>query len=304
MEKKIVIGIPCYNEAPSIEKVVEDFRRELPTADILVVDNNSKDQTAQLAKKAGAIVICEKRQGKGFAVQRIFQEFSGDALVLVDGDDTYIASDVHKLLALFEKGEAEMVVGNRIHEKNKKTFSLSHWYGNKFLTTCLNFSFGTRLSDMESGFRVIDGKFVLISSLLAGGFNTEPEITIQALEKGMRIKEVQISLQTRKAGSSSKLNAVKDGIMALYTVVSLFRDYKPMNFFALFSGVLFVLGMSLGWYGVRGYFSSGLVDHLPALVVANFLVLASFISFIAGLILSSIKRRHNELVVILNRKKK
>lgn len=298
---KIVVGIPCYNEELSIKKVVFDFKKELPDAKILVVDNNSSDNTAKIAKEAGADVICEKKQGKGFAVQKIFNEFSGDILILVDGDDTYRAEDVHLLIAEYQKGTAEMIVGNRILNKNRSVFSNSHWHGNKFLTSSLNFFFRTKLNDMESGLRLIDGDFVRSSALLAGGFGIEPEITIQALERGIRIKEVSISLQPRKKGSVSKLHAVHDGTIVLYTIISLFRDYKPLQFFVIFSGICFAFAIGLGWYSVRDYIQTGIVYHIPALIVAGFMTIASFISFIAGLILSSIKRRHDELLIITQR---
>jgi hypothetical protein len=196
-----------------------------------------------------------------------------------------------------------MVVGDRIHGKNIGAFSKSHWLGNKFLTKSLNFFFGTKLCDMESGFRAIDKKFIKTSALLAGGFGIEPELTIQALEKGLRIKEVPISLKNRSTGSQSKLNAFRDGTIVLYTVISLFRDYKPLQFFSLLAGFCLVFGAGLGWYGIRDYLNTGIVYHIPALIVSGFFFMAGFISFIAGLILSSIKRRHDELLVILQRKK-
>jgi glycosyltransferase involved in cell wall biosynthesis len=302
-EKKIIIAIPCYNEEMTISKVVADFKRELPSAEFLVVDNNSRDKTAERAKAAGAVVVSEKKQGKGFAVQRIFDEFGGDILVLVDGDDTYAAEDVHKLIAPVINDEAEMVVGNRIHDSNSKSFKTSHWFGNKFLTTSLNFLFRTKLEDMESGFRAIDRKFVESSALLAGGFGIEPELTIQALERGYHIKEVPVSLYSRKKGSNSKLNAVRDGTIVLYTIVSLFRDYKPLQFFSSATCITLIFGIWLGWYSVHSYFATGIVSRIPSLIVAVFLIMASLLSFIAGLILSSIKRRHDELLVIIRRKK-
>lgn len=302
-DKKIIVAIPCYNEALSIGKVIADFKKELPEAEILVVDNNSKDRTAEAAKDLGVQVVSEKKQGKGFAVQRIFDEFRGDILVLVDGDDTYLAGDVHNLLKSVIDEEADMAVGNRIHSKNNAIFSNSHWFGNKFLTLALNLIFGTRLRDMESGFRVMNKKFIESSALLAGGFGIEPEITIQALEKGMQIKEISINLKSRGKDSHSKLNAVRDGTVVLYTIISLFRDYKPLKFFSLLSGICLLLGFGLGWYSIRDYLETGIVYHIPALVVAGFFMIASFMSFIAGLILSSIKRRHDELVVIMRRNK-
>jgi glycosyltransferase involved in cell wall biosynthesis len=301
MREKIVVGIPCYNEEQTILKVIKDFQKELPKATILVVDNNSTDNTAKVAKDAGAQVCFEKKQGKGFAVQKIFNLFDGDVLVLIDGDDTYSAKDVHKLLEPVIEGCADMVVGDRIHLDNTKAFSNSHWWGNKFLTSSLNLCVGTSFKDMESGFRVMNKDFVQSTAILAGGFGIEPEIMIQAIERGCIIKEVPISLTPRSDGSDSKLNTIKDGTIVLYTVLSLFRDYKPLHFFSILAIVLLILSIILGIYSLEGYFDTGIVSHIPSLVVSGFLILASFISFISGLILSSIKRRHDELVVLLNR---
>ena len=149
----------------------------------------------------------------------------------------------------------------------------------------------------------MDKKFIESSALLASGFGIEPEITIQALEKGMRIKEIPIAVKIRKNGSHSKLNAVRDGTIVLYTIISLFRDYKPLQFFTLITSIFFLITIGLGWYSIRDYVATGIVYHIPALFVSGFFAVAGFISFIAGLILSSIKRRHDELLVILRRKR-
>ena len=303
MNEKIVIGIPCYNEEKTIKKVIKDFQKKMPKSDIIVVDNNSSDGTFEIAKKAGARVFFEKKQGKGFAVQKIFNEFNGDILVLIDGDDTYSVDDAHKLIKPIIEGVADMVVGDRIHIDNTKVFSSSHWWGNKFLTTALNICFATKFKDMESGLRAMNKNFVQSTAILAGGFGIEPEIMIQAIEKGCVIKEVPISLVPRSDGSDSKLNTVKDGTIVLYTVLSLFRDYKPLHFFLILAVILVLLSFILGWYSLEGYFETGIVSHIPSLVVAGFLISASFTSFIAGIILSSIKRRHDELVVLMNRMK-
>lgn len=301
--KKIIVGIPCYNEELTIEKVINDFKQELPEAEILVIDNNSTDKTFEKAERAGAKVILEKKQGKGFAVQRIFEEFSGDILIMIDGDDTYPVKWVKNLLQPVFEEEVEMTVGSRIHKANFNKFSLSHWLGNKFVTNSLNFLFGTKLNDMESGFRVINGNFIKSSALLAGGFGIEPEITIQALEKGASIREIPIDVELRKKGSNSKLNTIKDGTIVLYTILSLFRDYKPLQFFSSIALIFFVIATSLGWYSIRDYVATGMIYHVPSLLVTGFSAIAGFVSFIAGLILSSIKRRHDELLVILRRNK-
>lgn len=301
--KTITVGIPCYNEELTIKKVIDDFKKELPQAEILVVDNNSSDETALIAQKAGAKVVVEKRQGKGFAVQKIFNECKSDVLILTDGDDTYPANEVKNIIEPILNEEAEMVVGNRLNKKNPNSFSMSHWLGNIFLTGCFNFIFCQKLKDMESGFRAIDKKFVDSSALLAGGFGIEPELTIQAIEKGMRIREIPISLGVRPRGSESKLNTIKDGTIVLYTVVSLFRDYKPLQFFFWIALFFMIAGILLGWRSLDGYFETGILDRIPTLIIACFCAMFGFISGIAGLILSSIKRHHEELLIILNRRK-
>jgi glycosyltransferase involved in cell wall biosynthesis len=300
-DKSILIAIPCLNEEMTIKKVIDDFARELPYAKILVIDNNSSDQTADFAAQAGAEVIVEKKQGKGFAIQKIFDECKADILLLVDGDDTYLASEAKKIIDPILKGEAEMVVGDRIHKENVKKFSNSHWLGNKFLTKTLNFIFRTKLNDMESGYRAIDRKFVESSALLAGGFGIEPELTIQAIEKGFRIKEVPISVKPLEKGSHSKLNTFRDGTIIIYTIISLFRDYKPLHFFTFLSVVSFLLALGLGWYSIKDYIQTGVVSRIPSLLVAGIFAISGLINFIAGLILSSIKRRHDELLIILRR---
>ncbi len=301
MNKTILVVIPCYNEEKTIENVVCDFRTELPDARIMVVDNNSTDKTAIVARQAGAEVVCEKRQGKGFAVQRSLEAFREDMFVMVDGDDTYQASDVHQLIALIRDERADMAVGNRMHRANRDAFSTSHWYGNYFLTGMLNLFFRAGVRDMQSGLRVMNKRFINSTALLAGGFAIEPELTIQAVEKDMVITELPISLRMRPQGSHSKISAVRDGTIALYTLTSLFRDYKPLQFFSTVALLCFAVGGALGWYGVKEYFNTGLVERFPSLIVSGFLIIAGLVSVIAGLILSSIKRRHDELVVLLNR---
>lgn len=299
--RKIIVGIPCYNEELSIKKVVEDFKRELPEAQIFVIDNNSKDKTAEIARNAGAEIFSEKKQGKGFAVQKLFEVFNGDILVLVDGDDTYPAESVKKLLEPVISEEAEMVVGNRIHKKNIKKFSQSHWLGNKFFVRTLNVLFGRdiKIKDVFSGYRVFSKNFVSSVILLSKGFEIESELSIQAIENRLKIKEIDIPYRLRTDGSNSKIKTIRDGATILYVIISLFRDYKPLVFFFCMSFAFFISSFLLGWYSIQDYFKTGMVYHFPSLFVSGFFAIASFVSFIAGLILSSIKRRYDEIISIL-----
>jgi glycosyltransferase involved in cell wall biosynthesis len=301
--KKIIVGIPCYNEESSIKKVIEDFKRELPEARIFVVDNNSTDRTAEIARNAGAEVFSEKKQGKGFAVQKLFKVFNGDILVLVDGDDTYPAESVKKLLEPVVSEEVEMVVGNRIHNKNMKNFSRSHWFGNKFFIKFLNVLFGKdiKIKDVFSGYRVFSRDFISAVILLSKGFEIESELSIQAIENKLKIKEIDVFYRLRKAGSNSKIKTFRDGVTILYVIISLFRDYKPLVFFSSMSFIFLTFSFLLGWYGIKDYFATGMVYHFPSLFVSGFFAIASFVSFIAGLILSSIKRRYDEIISILKK---
>ncbi|MDZ7611167.1 MAG: glycosyltransferase [Candidatus Moranbacteria bacterium] len=299
--KGILIGIPCYNEESTIKKVVEDFKRELPEAKILVVDNNSSDNTAKKAREAGAEVEREKRQGKGFAVQKIFEKFTQGYLVIVDGDDTYSPEEAHKLIDSLIQDKADMLAGNRLNKKNKKSFSTPHWWGNKMFAFFINLLFKTNLNDILSGYRVFNQNFKRNAILLSGGFEIESELTIQSIERNLKIKELPVSLKKRGGLSTSKIRTFKDGFIILYTISSLFRDYKPLEFFSVISFFSLAVGMFISWRGISEYLETGLVTHLPSLVVGGFLVLFSFISFIAGLILSSLKRRHEEIISLIKK---
>lgn len=300
---KLIIGIPCHNEERSIGKVVTDFHLTFPEAEIWVVDNNCTDGTATVAKQSGTKVFFERRKGKGYAVRKIFNEFEGDFLILIDGDGTYLASDAKFLFDQAVKEQADLAVGNRMMRRNRKEFSFSHWWGNKFVTAVLNALFGTGFQDVESGLRVLSGDFVRSSAMLSSGFGVEPEITVLAIEKEAVVREYPISVLPRMKGSYSKLRTFQDGAVVLYTMISLFRDYRPLKFFSYLALGGFLTASFLGWYSVRDYLTTGIVKHIPALIVGGLFAVCGFISFISGLILSGIKRRYEELVELLSRKK-
>src|SRR3989338_1386256 len=217
---KIEIAIPCYNEEATIGKVIADFRAAVPEAEIVVYNNNSTDRSAELTQKAGAQVIKVSMRGKGYVVRAIFETSYADIVVMVDGDDTYEAADVHTLIKPLLAGEADMTVGMRLLHHHRMQFRKMHFLGNKIITAILNFGFKTAYSDILSGYRGFTRKFIHNTPLISNGFEIETELIIQALENGMAVKEVPIAFRKRPQGSASKLGTISDGYRILLTIVS------------------------------------------------------------------------------------
>lgn len=294
-DQKIAVLIPCYNEELTITEVVKRFREQLPEADIYVYDNNSEDRTVERAQAVGAIVRHERRQGKGYVVQSMFREVDADLYVMVDGDTTYPPEAVRSLIKPVSDGRADMVIGSRLHESATSQFRVLNRFGNLLYRRLLNAIFGVRLTDLLSGYRVFNRRLVSSLPLVGGGFETEAEMTIKAIERGFTIVEVPVNLTSRPTGSHSKIRLVQDGWLILSTILTLFRDYKPLTFFGAL-GILFVLlGCVPGAMVVMEPSEVGLVPRLPAVVIAVGLVLIGTISIFAGLILHTIARRFQEL---------
>jgi glycosyltransferase involved in cell wall biosynthesis len=289
------ILIPCYNEELTIGQVVTQFRAELPNADIYVFDNNSSDRTAEEARRVGAKVLHVAQQGKGYVVRFMFQHVDADIYVMVDGDGTYAAASVHDLIAPVARGEADMVVGSRLHDSSRSEFKSLNRLGNKIFLRVLNSGFKVHLTDILSGYRAFNRKAVKSLPLFGGGFEIETELTIKALERGYRIVEVPVDLTERPPGSESKIRLVRDGMLILHTILTLFRDYKPLTFFGVLGLVLMVAGLIPGLMVVLEFINTGLIRHLPSAILAVGLNLTGMLLIIAGLILHTIARRFQEL---------
>jgi glycosyltransferase involved in cell wall biosynthesis len=292
---RIAVLIPCYNEEITVGTVVRQFRAELPGAEIYVFDNNSIDRTSEEARAAGAIVIREIRQGKGYVVQAMFQRVDADIYVMVDGDGTYDAAAVHALIQTVLNQEAEMVVGSRLHSRSKSEFKKLNRFGNRIFLGVLNSIFHVRLTDILSGYRVFSRDFVKNVPIFAGGFQIEAELTIKALERGYRIQEIPIDLNSRQRGSFSKIRHVHDGILILFMIASLFRDYKPLSFFGGSGLLLIAAGLFLGVPVIFEFLRTGLVLRLPRAVLAVGLVLSGVQTISVGLVLHTAARRFQEL---------
>lgn len=295
MKPKIAILIPCYNEELTVGQVIQDFRQQLPEADVYVFDNNSSDRTVEVAKSAGAHVAHERRQGKGYVVQAMFRDVEADIYVMVDGDNTYPANEVQKLIAPVMAGEADMTVGSRLAAQSQSEFKALNRLGNRFFLNTINFIFKVKLSDILSGYRAFNRKFVKNIPIFGGGFETETELTIKALARGYRVVELPVDLKARPEGSFSKIRILQDGFLILNSILTLFRDYKPLTFFGSIGLFLIFLGLIPGTLVIVEFVRTGLVPRLPSAVLAVGLVLAGLLSMVVGIVLHTIARRFQEL---------
>lgn len=292
---RTAILIPCYNEEMTVASVVTQFREELPDADIYVFDNNSSDRTADEARRAGAILGQEMRQGKGYVVQTMFREVDADIYILVDGDGTYPAPAVHRLTAAILNGQADMTVGSRLHGQSQSEFKSVNRFGNRLILAVLNFIFKVRLTDILSGYRVFNRKFVKNLPLFAGGFEIETELTIKALEQHYRIVEVPIDLIHRPEGSNSKIRIFSDGLRILSTIFTLFRDYKPLAFFSVAGFILVAAGFIPGTIVIVEFIQTHKILRMPSAILAVGLVLSGMLLIMVALILNTVVRRFQEM---------
>ena len=290
---RIAVLIPCRDEAVTIGQVVADFRHALPEARIYVYDNNSTDETADIAARAGATVRQEKRQGKGNVVRRMFADIEADAYVLVDGDGTYDPADAPTMIRMLAGQQLDMVTGARV-DTSKESYRPGHRLGNRVLTGIVRLIFGALTSDMLSGYRVFSRRFVKSFPALSVGFETETEFTVHALQLGMPVDEIRTRYQERPVGSASKLHTYRDGIRILRTILNLVKEERPLMFFSAIGAALVLIGLGLGMPLVAHYLKTGLVPRLPTAILAVAFVIMGWLSFFCGLILDSVARGRKE----------
>jgi glycosyltransferase involved in cell wall biosynthesis len=290
----VAILIPCHNEEPTIAQVVRQFRAELPGAEIYVFDNNSSDHTAEVAREAGAGVFFERRQGKGYVVQSMFRKIKADIYVIVDGDGTYPADAVARLIDPVRREEADMVIASRLTKATDSQFRVLNRIGNKLFLVLLHFIFGVRLTDLLSGYRCFSRRLVRGLPLFGGGFETEAEMTIKALQRGFTIIEIPVDLGKRPAGSRSKIRLVQDGFIILNCMLVLLRDYKPLTFFGGLGALLLLAGAIPAALAAIQFSKTGVLSVLFVLSAAALLAAGSA-AVTVGLVLHSIARRFQEL---------
>ena len=289
---KIAVLVPCYNEEKTIEKVVLDAKKALPEAVIYVYDNNSSDRTVELAKKAGAVVRHEYMQGKGNVIRRMFREIDAQCYIMVDGDDTYPMEYAPQMVEKVLSHNADMVVGDRLSTtyftENKRPF---HNFGNSIVRNSINALFDCDIKDIMTGYRAFSYSFVKTFPVMSKGFEIETEMTIHAVNNNMQVENVEVDYRDRPEGSVSKLNTYSDGMKVLFTILRLFREYKPMRFFALLAFALMALAVGFFIPVLLEWFDTGLVAKFPTLIVCGFVALAAVQAFFAGLIFNNISQR-------------
>ena len=302
MNHKIAVLIPCYNESKTIAKVVGDFRKQLPEAEIYVYDNNSTDNTADIARQAGAIVRYEQRQGKGNVVRRMLADIEADCYLLVDGDDTYPSDNAKEMCDIVLNEHYDMVIGDRLSstyfQENKRPF---HDYGNRFVRYAINQIFHSDIKDIMTGYRALSRHLVMSVPLLSEGFEIETELTINVLDNQLHIKQIPVEYRDRPIGSTSKLSTFKDGIKIIATIFRLFRDYKPLVFFSWISSFLILASLLILLPVFIEYLQTGLVPRFPTLIVCGFIILFAMLLWMCGLILQVLLIRHRQLCQLLNK---
>lgn len=298
---KIAVLIPCYNEGTTIGKVVVDFRSELPEADIYVYDNNSTDDTVEKAKKAGAIIGYERRQGKGNVVRRMLREIDADCYILVDGDDTYPVENAREMARMVLEEKTDMVIGDRLSatyfEENKRPL---HDSGNRLVRSIINRIFHSDVKDIMTGYRAMSRRLVETLPLLSEGFEIETEMTIMALDSGLDIQHIPVQYRDRPDGSVSKLNTITDGCRILLTILKLYRDYQPLRFFSMIAALLVVIATIVLIPVLTEYFQTGLVPRYPTLIVCGFVILFAMMMWVCGIVLEVMlahQRQLRELIV-------
>lgn len=292
---EIAVLIPCYNEAQTIEKVVKDFKAVLPEAVIYVYDNNSSDDTAEIAAKAGAVVRHEYQQGKGNVIRRMFRDIDAKCYLMTDGDDTYPADNAREMADAVLNKNVDMVVGDRLSstyfQENKRPF---HNFGNSIVRWSINTLFHSNIKDIMTGYRAFSYQFVKSFPVLSQGFEIETEMSIHAVDKNMYLENVVIEYRDRPEGSESKLNTYSDGFKVIFTIIKLLRTYKPMFFFGILALIFIALGVGFMIPIIVEFVKTGLVPKIPTLIVSCISILIGIVSFFSGMILHTITWKNRQ----------
>ena len=290
---KTAVLIPCFNEAKTIQKVIDDFKRTMPGADIYVYDNNSTDGTDEIARKAGAIVRYEYKQGKGNVVRSMFREIDADCYIMTDGDDTYPAESGPELEQEVLSGRADMAIGDRLSStyftENKRPF---HNMGNVLVRKMINGLYQSRVKDIMTGLRGFSREFVKSFPVISKGFEIETEMTIFALDRGFSIVEIPIEYRDRPEGSESKLNTYSDGFRVMRTIFRLFRDTRPFAFFTSISMMIWIVCLCFFIPIAREFAITGMVKKFPTLIVISAAATVGVINFFCGVILTVLRKQH------------
>src|SRR5206468_6726092 len=294
-ELSVTILIPCLNEELGIQSVVTNFRGRFPTSRIIVVDNGSTDLTATRARAAGAEVVVERKRGKACAVQSCLARISSDIVIMVDGDGSYPVEGAQKLIELFMRERSDMINGIRKPMiDGASPFRPLHLAGTSAFARVLELVFDYKSRDLFSGLRLFSRRFYKNVPILSRGFELEMELTIQCIDKGFTMAEVEVPFRERPAGSSSKLNTIRDGLRISRLLLVLFRDYRPLNFFGSAAMLLGAIGLLAGSFPIHEYLVTGQVGRFPLAILAAGLMNLAFLTGLTGVMLESGLRQRRE----------
>jgi glycosyltransferase involved in cell wall biosynthesis len=294
---RIAVLVPCFNEEAAVALVVADFRKALPSAEIFVYDNNSSDRTSTVAREAGAQVRCERRQGKGNVVRRMFADIEADIYVLVDGDATYYAASAPRMIDALLSDHLDMVVGFRV-DQSEAAYRRGHRTGNWMLTSFLSLVFGQAFEDILSGYRVFSRRFVKSFPVLSDGFEIETELSVHALELALPVAEIETPYFARPEGSFSKLNTWRDGFRILGTILKLYRSEEPLRFFTIIGIILMLVSIGFAAPVIVTYLEEGIVPRLPTAVLSMGLMILAMLSASSGLVLDTVTRGRREMKLL------
>jgi glycosyltransferase involved in cell wall biosynthesis len=292
--RSIGVAIPCLNEEKTIAKVIRDFRQAAPSAKIYVFDNGSTDSSAKIAANEGATVVTVPIRGKGAVVNRMFEVIDEDICVMVDGDDTYPASELGRLLEEFDKANADMLIATRLGDFQKAAFRRFHLFGNHVISGLVSVLFSVRVTDILSGYRIMSKRFFKTVPLRSIGFQIETELTLQALAKRFVIYQTPVPYRARIDGSESKLNSFSDGALIFTAIFLILKDYRPLAFFTGLSAVLAASSIAIGYTPVYDYILHRYVFHVPLAILAASVGIISVISMFCGLILDTLSKYHSD----------
>ena len=292
---EIAVLIPCYNESKTIKKVIEDFKKALPEATIYVYDNNSTDGTDEIARNAGAVVRYERKQGKGNVIRSMFRDIDAKCYIITDGDDTYPSEFAREMCDKVLEEKADMVIGDRLSStyftENKRPF---HNVGNVLVRKLINMIYKSNIRDVMTGYRAFSYQFVKTFPVLSKGFEIETEMTIHSLDKNMNVENVIIEYRDRPEGSVSKLNTYTDGFKVIKTIMTLYKNYRPLSFFSWITAILFLIGLGFLIPVLIDYIQTGLVPKMPSFIASIFFFICGIQSFFGGLILQTIIKRDKQ----------
>jgi glycosyltransferase involved in cell wall biosynthesis len=293
-DPRIAILIPCLDEAPTIEKVITAFRAYLPQAEIVVGDNNSSDETASIAQRAGAHVVRERHPGKGNIMRRLFADIDADFYIMVDGDATYDPSVAPLLIRILAEDRCDLVNVAR-KPVDSASFRTGHRFGNRLLTSAVQIMFGTSTTDVLSGYKAFSRRFVKTFPALSSGFEIDTEIMIHASELRLAVHEIEAIYGKRPDESVSKLRTFRDGLRILHLIDHLVRQEHPFGFFGTLSALLIVASLFFGLPVVIQFFKTGLVPRLPTALLATGLTLCAVGAFFTGIILDAVSQTRREV---------